>query len=46
MNRHKILESRIRDGEFGENVTVVEPAYLYECKIGYEGFIRNIAEND
>ena len=44
MNEPKIFKSRIRDVEFGENATVVEPANLYECKIGDDCFIGPFVE--
>ncbi len=44
MNKPKILKSKIRDVEFGQNVTVVEPVNLYECKIGDECFIGPFVE--
>ncbi len=44
MNRPKVLKSQIRDVEFGKNVTVVEPANLYECKIGNGCFIGPFVE--
>ncbi len=34
----------IKDVEFGENVTVVEPVNLYECKIGDNSFIGPFVE--
>src|SRR5687767_15429770 len=39
-----IKHNEIRDVEFGENVTVVEPVNLYECKIGDNGFIGPFVE--
>ena len=39
-----IKHSEIRDVQFGENVTVVEPVNLYECKIGDNGFIGPFVE--
>ena len=36
--------SEIRDVQFGENVTVVEPVNLYECKIGDNSFIGPFVE--
>lgn len=40
----KILESGIRDVIFGENVTVVKPVNMYECRIGDNCFIGPFAE--
>ena len=39
-----IRHSEIRDVKFGENVTVVEPVNLYECKIGDNSFIGPFVE--
>jgi acetyltransferase-like isoleucine patch superfamily enzyme len=39
-----IKHSEIRDVQFGENVTVVEPVNLYECKIGDNSFIGPFVE--
>ena len=39
-----IKHSEIRDVQFGENVTVVAPVNLYECKIGDNGFIGPFVE--
>jgi acetyltransferase-like isoleucine patch superfamily enzyme len=34
----------IRDVDFGENITIVEPVNLYECKIGDNTFIGPFTE--
>jgi hypothetical protein len=34
MNLPRIIDTQIRDVEFGKNVTVVQPANLYGFKIG------------
>jgi acetyltransferase-like isoleucine patch superfamily enzyme len=39
-----IKHSEIRDVQFGENVTVVEPVNLYECKISDNSFIGPFVE--
>jgi len=39
-----IKPSGIRDVQFGENVTIVEPVNLYECKIGDNSFIGPFVE--
>ena len=44
MNTAKILKTMIRDVEFGQNVTVVEPINLYECKIGDDCFVGPFVE--
>ena len=44
MNRPIIKKSEIRDVAFGENVIVVEPVNLYECKIGNNSFIGPFCE--
>ena len=44
MNPPKISSIGIRDCEFGENVTVVEPVNIYGCKIGADSFIGPFVE--
>jgi len=44
MNKPKIFQSQIRDVKFGHNVTVVEPANIYECEIGDDCFIGPFVE--
>lgn len=44
MNQPKLYKASIRDVDFGEGVTVVEPANLYECKIGDDCFIGPFVE--
>ena len=39
-----IKKSGIRDVDFGENVTIVEPVNLYECKLGDNCFIGPFVE--
>jgi len=39
-----IKHSEIRDVQFGDNVTVVEPVNLYECKIGDNSFVGPFVE--
>lgn len=39
-----IIESQIRDVQFGENVKVVSPCNLYECSIGDNSFIGPFTE--
>jgi acetyltransferase-like isoleucine patch superfamily enzyme len=39
-----IKYSEIRDVQFGENVTIVEPVNIYECKIGDNSFIGPFVE--
>jgi len=39
-----IKHSEIRDVQFGENVIVVEPVNLYECKIGDNSFVGPFVE--
>ncbi len=34
-----VIDSRIRDVKFGENVKVVMPVNLYECELGDDVFI-------
>ena len=44
MNEPKVLKSQIRDVEFGNNISVVEPVNLYECKIGDDCFVGPFVE--
>ena len=44
MGKPIIQHSEIRDVIFGENVMVVEPVNLYECKIGDNSFIGPFVE--
>src|SRR6187549_982535 len=44
MGKPTIKMSEIRDVTFGENVRVIEPANLYECKIGDNCFIGPFVE--
>ena len=44
MNEPKILKNKIRDVEFGNKVSIVEPVNLYECKIGNGCFIGPFVE--
>ena len=44
INTMNIKKSGIRDVEYGENVTIVEPVNLYECKIGNNCFIGPFVE--
>ena len=39
-----VKHSEIRDVRFGENVTVMEPVNLYECKIGDNSFVGPFVE--
>ncbi len=41
---YKKFESEIRDVDFGENVTVVSPVNLYECKLGGDVFVGPFVE--
>ena len=43
-NKPKFCSSKIRDVQFGLDVTVVEPCNLYECKIGNASFIGPFVE--
>lgn len=42
--KHIALHVSIRDVDFGENVTVIEPANIYGCKIGSGSFIGPFVE--
>lgn len=44
MSKPVFKHSTIRDVDFGENVTVVEPANLYECSIGDNCFVGPFTE--
>lgn len=44
MNIPVVSKIKIRDVEFGKNVTVVEPVNMYECKIGDDCFIGPFVE--
>lgn len=44
MNEPRILESGIRDVLFGINVTVVQPANLYGCRLGDGVFVGPFVE--
>jgi acetyltransferase-like isoleucine patch superfamily enzyme len=44
MSKPIILEVQIRDVRFGENVKVIKPVNLYECKIGNDCFIGPFVE--
>lgn len=44
MSKPILKKITIRDVIFGENVTIVEPVNLYECKIGHNCFIGPFVE--
>jgi acetyltransferase-like isoleucine patch superfamily enzyme len=44
MSSPVIKHSEIRDVQFGENVIVVEPVNLYECRVGDNSFIGPFVE--
>ena len=44
MSKPLIKHSEIRDVQFGENVIVVEPVNIYECKIGDNSFVGPFTE--
>jgi len=44
MAEPRIFKSQIRDVQFGENVTVVEPVNIYECTIGDGSFVGPFVE--
>jgi len=44
MNSVNLKKVAIRDVTFGNNVTVVQPVNLYECKIGDDSFIGPFVE--
>ncbi len=44
MHQPKLYKAQIREVKFGEGVTVVEPANLYECEIGEGSFVGPFVE--
>jgi acetyltransferase-like isoleucine patch superfamily enzyme len=44
MNEPTLKHVQIRDVEFGQNATVIQPANLYGCKIGNDCFIGPFVE--
>jgi acetyltransferase-like isoleucine patch superfamily enzyme len=44
MNEPTLKHVQIRDVIFGQNVTIIQPANLYGCKIGNDCFIGPFAE--
>ncbi|MFL6812850.1 MAG: acyltransferase [Bradyrhizobium sp.] len=44
MNPPKLHQAGMRDVEFGERVTLVEPCNLYGCKIGNDCFVGPFTE--
>jgi acetyltransferase-like isoleucine patch superfamily enzyme len=44
MNKPKIVQSGVRDVQFGVNTKVVEPVNLYECALGDECFVGPFVE--
>ena len=44
MNQPTLKEVRVRDVDFGQNVTVVQPVNLYGCRIGDDCFIGPFVE--
>lgn len=44
MSLFNSIQSTIRDVQVGQNVTIMEPCNLYECKIGDDSFIGPFVE--
>ncbi|MEO0896469.1 MAG: acyltransferase [Bacteroidota bacterium] len=44
MNQPRLYKAQIRDVNFGEGVTVVEPVNIYECTIGDNSFVGPFVE--
>ena len=44
MHEPRLFQSTIRDVDFGERVTVIEPSNLYECQIGSDCFVGPFCE--
>lgn len=42
--KHISLRVSIRDVDFGENVTIIEPVNIYGCKIGNHSFVGPFTE--
>lgn len=42
--RHISLHVSVRDVDFGENVTIIEPVNIYGCKIGRNSFVGPFTE--
>lgn len=40
----KLLKAEIKNVQFGENVTVIEPANIYGCEIGQDSFVGPFVE--
>lgn len=43
-NKPKLLESSIREVQFGENITIIKPVNIYECSIGDNCFVGPFVE--
>lgn len=43
-NSPRLIPAQVRSVSFGKNVTVIEPANLYECRIGDDAFIGPFVE--
>jgi len=39
-----LIESSVRDVQFGKNVTIVGPVNIYECHIGHDSFVGPFTE--
>ena len=44
MNTPRIIKNSIRNVNFGENITIIEPVNIYECTIGDDCFIGPFIE--
>ena len=44
MPKLKVIQSSIRDVNFGQDVTIVEPVNMYECSIGDNCFVGPFVE--
>jgi acetyltransferase-like isoleucine patch superfamily enzyme len=44
MHKPKVYTASVRDVNFGEGVTIVEPSNLYECRIGSHSFVGPFVE--
>lgn len=43
-SKYKTFESCIRDVDFGQNVTIIKPVNIYECRINDDTFIGPFVE--
>ncbi len=44
MNTPQLIKAQVRDVRVGTGVRIVEPAYVYECELGDNGFVGPFVE--